>query len=58
MSNLIYLFIKNIKTNKLSKKLDYKIINPFKIIKTFKNAYILNLPAHMRIHLIFHVSLL
>jgi hypothetical protein len=34
------------------------MINLFKIIKAFKNAYTLNLPAHMKIHLIFHVSLL
>jgi hypothetical protein len=49
---------KNLKTNKLNKKLDYKIISPFKIIKAFKNIYTLNLPAHMKIHLIFHVFLL
>jgi hypothetical protein len=54
----VWLFIRNLKTDRPSKKLDYKIISPFKINKAFRNIYTLNLPTHIKIHLIFHVSLL
>ena len=54
----MWLSIKNIKTDRPSKKLDHKMISPFKIIKAFGNAYTLDLPAHITVHPIFHVSLL
>jgi hypothetical protein len=54
----VWLSIKNLKTDRPSKKLDYKIISLFKIIKAFGNIYTLNLPAHIKIHPIFHVFLL
>jgi hypothetical protein len=54
----VWLSIKNLKTDRPSKKLDYKIISPFKITKAFGNIYTLDLPAHIKIHPTFHVSLL
>jgi hypothetical protein len=54
----VWLSTKNLKPDRPSKKLDYKMIGPFKIIKAFGNAYTLDLPAYMKIHPTFHVSLL
>jgi hypothetical protein len=44
-----------------SRKLDMKHMWPFKVLETVgagELAYRLELPAHMRVHLVFHVSLL
>jgi hypothetical protein len=48
----------NLKTDRPSKKLDHKMIGPFKVIRAHGNAYTLDLPAHMTIHPTFHASLL
>ena len=49
----------NVKTTRPSKKLDYKKIEPFKIIKKVgTSSYKLDLPASMTIHNTFHISLL
>ena len=56
---MVYLATKNIITKKPSKKLDYKYLGPYKITKRIlKNNYQLDLPPKVRIHLIFHISLL
>ena len=56
---MVYLATKNIITKKLNKKLDYKYLRPYKVIKRIsKNNYQLDLPPKVRIHLIFHISLL
>jgi hypothetical protein len=56
---LVLLSTKNIKTDRPSKKLDYKYIGPFRIIQQIgKTAYKLALPASYKIHNVFHVSLL
>ena len=56
---MVYLAIKNIIIRKPSKKLDYKYLKLYKVIKTIlKNNYQLNLPLKVRIHLIFYISLL
>ena len=56
---IVYLLRKNIKTKRPSDKLDHTKLGPFKIQEklgpiTFK----LELPPHMRIHPVFHISLL
>ena len=56
---MVYLAIKNIITKRPNKKLDYKYLGPYKVIKRIsENNYQLDLPPKVRIHLIFHISLL
>lgn len=57
--NKIYMLTKNLKTKKASKKLNYVKIGPL-FIKQQKESinYVLNLSFDIKIHLIFHVSLL
>jgi len=55
----VWLSTRNIKTTRLSKKLDYKRVGPYKVSKVInQNAYKLDLPNTLRIHNVFHVSLL
>ena len=55
----VWLSTRNIKTERQSKKLDYKRIGPYPIVKKINdNAYRLDLPKTMKIHNVFHVSLL
>ena len=57
--SIIYLATKNIITKKLNKKLDYKYLKLYKVIKRIsENNYQLNLPPKVRIHPIFYISLL
>jgi hypothetical protein len=56
--DLVFLFSRNIKTVRPSKKLDDKILGLFKILKAVRTFYRLQLPTIMRIHDIFHPSLL
>jgi phosphoribosyl-ATP pyrophosphohydrolase len=56
--DLIFLSSRNIKTVRPLKKLDNKMLRPFKILKTVKTFYRLQLPITIRIHDIFHRSLL
>jgi hypothetical protein len=56
--DLVFLSSRNIKTVRPSKKLNNKMLRPFKILKTVKTFYRLQLPTTMRIHNIFHPSLL
>ena len=56
---MVYLVIKNIITKEPSKKLDYKYLGLYKVIKRIlKNNYQLDLPPKVRIYPIFHISLL
>ena len=56
---MVYLATKNIITKKPSKKLDYKYLRLYKVIKRIlKNNYQLDLPPKVRIHPIFYISLL
>ena len=56
---MVYLIIKNITIKRLNKKLDYKYIGPYPVIKKIlKNNYELNLLLKVRIYLIFYISLL
>jgi len=55
----VYLLRKNIKTKRPSSKLDHTKLGPFKIQKVLGPlTYRLELPQTMRIHPVFHISLL
>ena len=55
----VFLLRRNIKTKRPSEKLDYKKLGPFKISQKIGHLnYKLQLPNTMRIHPVFHVSLL
>ena len=56
---MVYLATKNIITKKPSKKLDYKYLKLYKVIKKIsENNYQLDLPPKVRIYPIFYISLL
>jgi hypothetical protein len=55
----VYLDARNIKTLRPQKKLDWKNLGPFPILQVVSpHAYKLDLPASIKIHPVFHVSLL
>ena len=55
----VWLLRRNLKTHRPSDKLDYRRLGPFSIIKQINEvAYRLELPPSMKIHPVFHVSLL
>ena len=55
----VWLLQRNIRTTRPSDKLDYKRLGPFKIKeKISTHAYRLDLPVTMRVHSVFHVSML
>ncbi|KAF5011367.1 hypothetical protein FDECE_2512 [Fusarium decemcellulare] len=57
--DMVYLATKNISTKRPTKKLDYKYIGPYRILrKVSENNYELDLPPKVRLHPIFHISLL
>jgi hypothetical protein len=57
--DLVYLLRRNIKTIRLSNKLDYKKFGLFKVKRNIKNiSYEPYLSFIMRIHPVFHISLL
>ncbi len=58
VEDMIWLFTKNIKTERSSKKLNHKWIESYKIKKMTKDACQLNLSQSMKIHDTFHTSLL
>ena len=55
----VWILTRNIKTTRPAKKLDYKKIGPYTVERKISNvAYKIKLPDSMRIHPVFHVSLL
>ena len=55
----VYLVASNIRTRRPSKKLDAKKLGPFTIVEVISpHAYRLALPASMKVHNVFHASLL
>jgi hypothetical protein len=58
VENIVWLFTKNIKTERSFRKLNHKWIESYKIKKILKEACQLNLSSSMKIHDTFHTSLL
>jgi hypothetical protein len=58
VEDAVWLFIKHIKTERSFRKLNHKWIESYKIKKVMKKACQLNLSSSMKIHDIFHTSLL
>jgi hypothetical protein len=59
ISQKVWLNSKNIQTARPQKKLDWKNLGPWPIIKVISPyAYRLELPPFMKIHPVFHVNLL
>lgn len=57
--DIIYLSTKDIKTKRPSKKLDFKYLGPFKILKKLSDStYKLDLPPKVKLHPVFNISLL
>ncbi len=54
----VWLFIKNIQIDRFSKKLNHKILEPFKILEKREKSYKLDLSDEINIHSVFHISLL
>ena len=56
---LVWLDASNIRTERPAKKLDHKQLGPFKVLSPIgRRSYRLELPKSMRIHPVFHTSLL
>jgi len=61
VGDLVWLSRKHIKTHHPSLKLDAKCLGPFRILEVVreaKSAYKLELPPRMKVHPVFHISLL
>jgi hypothetical protein len=57
--DMVYFATKNVTTKRPSKKLDYKYIGPYKILRKIgKHNYELDFPSKVRLHSIVHVALL
>ena len=57
--DMVFISTKNIKTERPSKKLDYKNIGPYPIVRKVGQAsYEVDLPPNVSIHPVFHTSLL
>ena len=58
VGDIVWLSTRNIKTKRPSKKLDHKMIGPYKVKKLVRSFYQLELSHTMKIHDIFHPNLL
>ena len=58
LGDKVFLSSKNIKTTRLYRKLDDKILGPFPITKQVGNTYRLQLPKTIKVHRVFHPNLL
>jgi hypothetical protein len=55
----VLLFRRNLKTNRLCDKLDFRCLGPFLVVKQINDVtFCLQLPPLMKIHPVFHGSLL
>ena len=55
---MVWLLTRNVKTERLLKKLDHKMISLYKIKNLIGFLYWLDLLTSMRIHDVFHLNLL
>lgn len=59
VGDMVWLSAKNIRTNRPARKLDWKCLGKFPVLRVVSPyAYKLDLPTTMKIHPVFHVSLL
>jgi len=58
VGDLVWLSTKNIQTERQSKKLDHKVVGPYRVMELIGSACRLQLPASMKIHNVFHTWLL
>ena len=59
VGDLVWLSTANLRTTRPCKKLEFRRVGPFEIIKVLSQvSYKLKLPTTMRIHPVFHISLL
>ena len=60
MGYLVFLSFINLRIERLSRKLDFKFVGPFKVIEAFNDytLFKLDLPATIIIYLVFYASLL
>ena len=56
--DMVWLLTRNIKTERPSKKLNYKMISPYKVKKLIGSSYRLELPHTIKIYDVFHPNLL
>ena len=56
--DMVFLSSRNISTERPSRKLDDKILGPFKVSEKVGLSYRLELPSSIQIHDVFHPSLL
>ena len=56
--DMVWLLTRNIKTERPSKKLDYKIIGPYKVKELVRSSYQLDLSHTIKIYNVFHPNLL
>jgi hypothetical protein len=55
----VWLLCRNLKTNRPCDKLDFRRLGPFLVVKQINNiTFRLELPPSMKIHPVFHISLL
>lgn len=58
VGDMVFLSSRHIITERPSQKLDVKMLGPFKIVAKIGSSYQLELPSSMRVHDVFHPSLL
>ena len=58
VGDMVWLSTRNIKTERTSNKLDHKMIGPYRVKKLVGSSCQLELPPSMKIHDVFHTSLL